>query len=285
MTGAPRPCADPRDEMLRTNLAQRDYYDQTDGGAISEINSPATNLWRWLRARASAAVSDTMRAGFYARHREWIGDLGGKKVLELGCGTGTALSEYLADHAGEYHAIDLSPVQVAQLQTRLGPRPNARFHSGDILDNGFAETGFDVIYAHSVFHHFRHIEVLFDRLDALAAPQAKIITLDPLQSWLPARLFRGAFRPFQTDAAWEFPFDRATLRKIETHFIAERSIGLFERAKYALILGMISPRLGARFGDAWYGADLARDSTGSALRKTGAIQISYLLRPRTGAAA
>lgn len=274
--------SDPRDEMLRTNLAQRAYYDQTDGGAISEINSPATNLWRWLRARASAAVSDDMRAEFYAKHRDWIGDLSGKKVLELGCGTGTALSEYLADHAGEYHAIDLSPMQVEELKTRLGARQNTYFHSGDILDDTLTETGFDVIYAHSVFHHFRHIEVLFDRIDALAARNAKIITLDPLQSWLPARAFRAAFRPFQTDAAWEFPFDAATLRQIEKRFIAERSIGLFQRAKYALILGMISPRLGARFGDRWYGTDLDRDATGSAMNKRSAIQISYLLRPRKG---
>jgi len=274
--------SDPRDEMLRTNLAQRAYYDQTDGGAISEINSPATNLWRWLRARASAAVSDDMRAEFYAKHRDWIGDLSGKKVLELGCGTGTALSEYLADHAGEYYAIDLSPMQVDELKTRLGARQNAHFHSGDILDDTLTETGFDVIYAHSVFHHFRHIEVLFDRIDALAARNAKIITLDPLQSWLPARAFRAAFRPFQTDAAWEFPFDAATLRQIEKRFIAERSIGLFQRAKYALILGMISPRLGARFGDRWYGTDLDRDTTGSAMNKRSAIQISYLLRPRKG---
>lgn len=272
-----------RAEMLHTNVAQAAYYDVTNGTSVSGVNGLATNLWRRLRARAVGAVSDQARARFYDLHMDWLGDLSGAKVLELGCGTGTPLSRHLADRAASYHAIDLSAVQVRKLARHLGrkngrPRRNAHFHSGDFLSEDFAVTGFDVIYAHSVFHHFRHLDVLFDRIEAVAKPGALVVTLDPLQTWAPARALRALYRPFQTDADWEYPFDRAALRRIEARFEVLGVVGLFNRARWALVLGMIHPALGRVRGDAWFDADLAPRRSGFDV--LAATQISYRLRLR-----
>lgn len=271
-----RPSDPAKDRMIATNAAQRDYYDAADGTRTSRSNSLPTNLWRVMRQRAQVSVSGTARRQFYNIHREWMGDLSGAKVLELGCGTGSNLSRHMADTAGSYHALDLSGVQVATLRAKIGDRPNAHFHVGDVLSDTFTETGFDVIYARSVFHHFEVIDVLFDRLAQIAARGARILTLDPVQAWPPIRALRLMFRPFQSDAAWEFPFTAATLRKIETRFTVDQAMALFRRAKWAMALGVISPALGARYGDRWYGQDL--DTRSTFADRCSALQVSYMLR-------
>ncbi|WP_421703266.1 class I SAM-dependent methyltransferase [Aliiroseovarius sp.] len=261
--------------MLDTNADQAAYYDATDGGTVAAINGRMTNLWRVLRHRLISAVPHEVREGLYDIHKDWIGDPAGKKVLELGCGSGSALSEHLADHAGEYHAIDLSEDQIRQLRERLGAREGLHLHVADVLSDEFAETEFDLIYAQSIFHHFRFIEVLFDRVETLLAPGGRVITLDPVQAWWPARIVRGVFRPFQTDADWEFPFTARTLRQIETRFRVEASRGLFNRSKWALVLGLVAPERATRLGTAWFRQDLSHDPTWRDRRAS--LQISYML--------
>lgn len=262
-------------KMLSVNADQASYYDATDGGTVSIINSRMTNLWRRFRHRAISSVPETVRAGVYDVHKAWLGDLSGAKVLELGCGSGSALTEYLADNARAYHAIDLSAAQIGMIGARLGPRDNVTLHTGDVLAEEFTERGFDVIYAQSVFHHFRFIDVLFDRIDTLLAPDGRITTLDPVQAWWPARLIRAAFRPFQTDAEWEYPFTAATLKKIENRFAVRASLALFNRAKWALAVGLFLPERGARMGERQFRADLANQPAWRDRRA--ALQISYLL--------
>ena len=122
-------------------------------------------------------------------------------------------------------------------------KPTIHYHVGDFLSDDFAEDGFDVIYAHAVIHHFAHTDVLFDQLKAKLAPDGEVITYDPLQVWLPIRLLRAAYRPFQTDAEWEFPFTRKTCRDIAEAFDVKDVFGVFNRAKWALLLGIVSPGL------------------------------------------
>ncbi len=267
-----------RQEMLLTNRVQRDYYDHTDGGAVSKVNGHGTNLWRALRQRALKSVSEGQRARVYEVHRRWIGDLSRLKVLDLGSGNGSPLSGFLAEHAREYHALDLSPVQISQLRDRIGTAPNRFFAAGDFLSPDYAETAFDLIYAHSVFHHFRHIDVMLDRALAKLAPGGRVIAYDPLQIWLPIRLLRTLYRPFQTDAEWEFPFDRASLNQITRRFAVLDRLGVFGRGKWALVLGILSPTLAARWGDKLFATDFDRPQTERTLRSS--LHISLHLQPK-----
>ena len=86
------------EDMLAVNAAQKQYYEFASGSSESRVNSPLTNAWRRLRTRALAS---------------------GKKVLELGVGGGSPLSEMLAGTAAEYVALDLSRRRLRQLRKRL----------------------------------------------------------------------------------------------------------------------------------------------------------------------
>lgn len=272
-TGSPR--ADKIEGILETNKSQSRYYDATTAGAVSHANGLATNAWRRIRRRGLGTVSKEARHAFFEAQKDWLGDLGGAKVLELGCGRGSYLSGYLASAAREYHAIDLSPVQVARLRKRIGARPNAHFHVGDFLSPDFTEGDFDAVYAKGVFHHFEHMDVFLDVLCAKLAPGARVVTRDPLQTWGPARMFRALYRPFQTDAAWEWPFGRETMALIEDRFTVARRVSLYRRAKWAVVLSLISPSLGRTYGDRWFRRDAA-ESVPREVAWSG-LQLSYLL--------
>ena len=172
-----------------------------------------------------AAIDDTLSKV----HLSWLGgDLSRFKVLDLGVGYGNPLSMKFAREAKEYVAIDLSAPLIERFQRQLkaaGTR-NARACVADILSAEFAEQDFDVVYARAVFHHFKYFDAFLENLRNRMVPGGVVITLDdPLETWLPMKLLRLAYRPFQTDASWEYPFTKATLRSIEHYFQVEKIQG------------------------------------------------------------
>lgn len=267
------------DEMLDTNLGQRAYYERANGSSVSKENGWATNAWRRVRARALSAVPADANDLVYARHRDWCGSLGGLKVLELGCGRGTPLSRFLLDSSREYHAIDLSASSVSALSEKLGGNARATFHVGDFLDRAFAERNFDLVYAHSVLHHFRYLEAALDRLDSILAPGGRVITLDPTQTWLPARMARAAYRPFQTDRDWEFPFNSREIELLRTRYTVLDRLGMFGRLKWAMVVGAVAPRIGMRLGTRWFEDDFS-PAAPSASHIGGCLRVSFHLARR-----
>lgn len=265
-----------RDKMLNTNISQAEYYNQTDGGLTSETNGAATNLWRRMRQRAFVTVSKSERNKVYEIHAEWMGDLSDKKVLELGVGHGSPLTRHISHTCKEYHGLDLSRREIELLKKRLPEGANIHTHIADFLSDDFDVSDFDIIYAHSVFHHFKYMGPMFDRIKSKLAKDGTIITYDPLQVWLPVRLLRALYRPFQTDANWEFPFTRKTCKDIEENFDVVDRFGVFNYAKWAMLLGILSPALGKKFGDKWFAADLERRGKSDNIIKS--LHISYFLK-------
>lgn len=268
--------------MQEVNTGQARYYDAADGARPSGVNGLATNLWRRLRGRALGAISPERQDLVLERHRQWMGDLAGRKVLELGCGRGTRLSRWMAATAGEYHALDLSAQSIATLRKRLrgqlGRKGRSRLVAGDFLDEAWHEGGFDLIYAKSVLHHFEFLDPVLDRLESKLAPGGQVVTLDPVATWAPMLLVRGIYRPFQTDRDWEFPFDSQALARIESRFRTRDRLGVYGAAKWAMPVALLSPALGRRLGDRWFDADMGRDWPAPALRRC--LQVSYWLEKR-----
>lgn len=197
-------------EMLRINEEQRRYYEQADGAKESEINGLATNLWRRWRERALSVFEDAQIDETLGKvHMQWLGrEISSMKVLDLGVGYGNELSMTFARHAKEYIAIDLSAPLVERFQRQLKANEtrNARAFVADFLSDDFAERDFDLVYARAVFHHFKHFDAFLEKLHRCMAPGGIVITLDdPLETWLPMKLLRMAYRPFQTDADWDTP--------------------------------------------------------------------------------
>lgn len=266
-------------EMLTINHDQKRYYEIASGGETHEINSGATNLWRKLRNRVLGAFhGSSLEGSIFELHSRWIGDVGGKKVLELGVGNGSPFSEMLASQAGEYVGLDLSRTRIDQLRSKLPKGDNIRLYVVDFLSPEFDEDGFDFIYADAVVHHFRHIDAFLEMLEQKLAPGGRVVTFDPINVWWGARLVRAAFRPFQTDADWEWPFTDKSMRAIENRFDVVECQGVMGKSKWAALLGVVSPRIAAAKAKDWHAHDLANLTTPKALRSC--LQGSYHLRKR-----
>lgn len=270
-------------EMLETNVEQKKYYEVASGAQDSAVNSTSTNLWRRLRKRAFSILKDVNHLeSLKGLHREWIGDASQLTVLDLGVGNGNVMSLEIAAAAKEYVAIDLSESRIEEFRNKLDAAgvdsTKARALSVDFLSDDFEEGSFDLIYAMAVVHHFRHIDALFDTFKKKLAPGGRIITYDPVQVWLPIRILRSLYRPFQTDAAWEYPFGMQALSTIEKRFEVINCQGFLGSSKWAAVVGMLSPRLGGKLANRWHESDMKNKNTTRSIKSC--LHVSYHLRPR-----
>jgi ubiquinone/menaquinone biosynthesis C-methylase UbiE len=87
---------------------------------------------------------------FLARMRKTmtlLGDVDGKRILDLGCGTGALLAA-LRGHTVEYVGLDISPNMIDQTQTqiqRLGLSGDYRAEVGDVERMRFPRDFFDAV--------------------------------------------------------------------------------------------------------------------------------------------
>jgi len=221
-------------EILEINKKQKEFYNNIHQNFFTKIWAKIRN-GVLNRVRKSIGVHDQA----YALHKEWFGDLSQKKVLDLGCFSGNHWSFYLAENAKEYLGIDLSDVAIGKLSARLKPFPNAKAEAVDFLSPTFSEKNYDLIYAYGVLHHFESVPVLIEKLNEKLAPQGEIISYDPLQTSWPVKLARIIYRPFQSDAAWEWPFSKKTYYKLYDAFEIVDRRGILGKAKWAMLVNML----------------------------------------------
>jgi SAM-dependent methyltransferase len=250
-----------RDKSLEINRTQADFYDKKFVGA-RRLN-PAMRAWEWWRSGVyevwdGIGVFDTV----LDLHREWLGDLAGKRVLDLGCYTGNRLSLELARSSAAYLGIDLSDSALAQLRSRIEAAgiEGAEVRALDFLDKSFDYPPFDVIYANAVLHHFSDFGLLMSLLHERLKPGGMVIAFDPMETSPIVRAVRAMYRPFQTNAAWEWPFRQQNFDKIQEYFEIEELRGLVGRSKWVIPLSAlpISRRWLVDVGRKLHQQDLAR---------------------------
>ncbi|TAD91789.1 MAG: class I SAM-dependent methyltransferase [Bacteroidetes bacterium] len=225
------------DEILKINERQKAFYNK------NQYEGLPSRLWGRLRDNIFSAFRDqhNIKTLVYDTHKEWLGDLSGKKVLDLGCLEGNKLSFYMAEHAADYLGIDLSENAMEVLRARLDKKglTKARVMAVDFLSNDFAEKDFDVIYAYSVLHHFPNMGMLVGKLKEKLKPGGIIISYDPTETSLPVKVARMAYRPFQNDADWEWPFTKKTLLFLHSAFKVEAMHGILGKAKYTFLYNLL----------------------------------------------
>ncbi len=250
-----------RKEMLQVNLQQSKFYELPDtyhsaGGSLAKI-------WRNIR-NSQNEVSNRIGVNqdIYRLHREWMGELTGQKVLDLGCYDGNPLSFEIAQKAQSYLGIDLSEFAIGKLREELQQRgfTKARALAVDFLSPEFSETNFDLVYAHSVAHHFKYFEAFLQTLSERLAPGGKVVTLDPMQTYLPAKIARLIYRPFQPDKDWEWPFSKQTFVQIQKYFEIEKIQGTTGNLKWAMPLAFFNKELAIRAGQRWHQNDLQKNT-------------------------
>lgn len=227
-----------KETTLEVNQKQREFYNNPEGQ-----KNIFTRAWSFARNRLLSDFRNEtgIKERVYEEHRNWLGDLTGKKVLDLGCLRGNALSIYMAQRCASYTGIDLSEPAIAKLNRKLQKNncTNARAIAVDFYSDEFQETGFDIIYAYGVIHHFPDLGQLFQRMDEVLKPAGRIISYDPLQTSFPVKVMRNLYRPFQNDKDWEWPFDKNSLKKIEEHYQIESMHGILGKSKWAVPLNYL----------------------------------------------
>lgn len=227
-------------ETVALNKKQKEFYNTEEEKARNNL---PTRIWFGIRNgilakyRKSFDITDRV----YVAHREWLGDLTDKKVLDLGCYRGNVLSLYLAENAKEYIGIDLSDVGIAKLSEKIKELgyPNAKAVAVDFLSSEFADKDFDIIYAYGVLHHFENPDILISKLNEKLKKGGIIISYDPLATSRPIKLLRTLYRPFQSDKEWEWPFTKKTLEKFDTSFNVLEKKGILGKSKYGILLNYL----------------------------------------------
>lgn len=216
------------------NKRQKEFYQ-------SFKKNFATRMWYSLRngilTKFRKAVG--IERVVVKQHYDWVGDVKGKKVLDLGCYMGNSLSIYLAENASEYYGIDLSEPAISHLKKRLQDIPTAHAYAVDFLSEDFTETNFDLIYAYAVLHHFRDVDELIGVLHNKLSEKGKIVSYDPTTTSKPIWLLRKLYRPFQSDKDWEWPFTEGTISKFEKSFKILDRRGALGKSKWFFLLNIL----------------------------------------------
>jgi SAM-dependent methyltransferase len=218
------------------------WYGEQSVAPLNDRGNFATRVWGRLRGTVETVRNESgIKERIRNLQKEWLGDLAGKRVLDLGCGGGNSISLYMAEKAADYVGFDLSPQAIAELRQRLDKHgfKSATTVAGDFLAESFPYGRFDVVYANSIIHHFRPLSRILEPLYQRTNPGARVVIMDPLQTSLVVRTIRGCFHRFRSDAEWNWPFTRASLKEIEEHFEIERVRGFFGRSKWAVPFAML----------------------------------------------
>jgi len=245
-------------ETLDTNKRQIEFY-QTDPS--KRKTNFATELWKSARRPFYYLVGN---AGIWndinGKQLDWMGNLGGKRVLDLGCYSGNALSLTVAESSKEYLGIDLSAPAVGELQEAIDKRgiENAKAIQADFLSPDFVETDFNVCYAQGVLHHFKHFEAMLEVLADKLLSNGIVVTCDPLQTALSGRIVRTLYRPFQLNKDWEWPFTRNSFEVIEKFFIIEEVQGFMGYSKRAFPMAFVNKEWAVSYAKKMHQKDLEK---------------------------
>lgn len=96
----------------------------------------------------------------------------GSRVLDVACGTGVIIGDYLRRNVKSVTAVDISP-EMIRIAREKYPQENVRFVCGDAENIELGE-GFDAIVIYNAFPHFPDPETLIAHLAALLVPGGRL---------------------------------------------------------------------------------------------------------------
>lgn len=246
------------EEILEVNKKQKEFYN-------TKQKNFATKIWSKIRHGLLANIRKEIGISnqIYALHKEWIGEVKDKKVLDLGCFSGNHLSVYLAENAKEYIGLDLSDVGIKNLNQKILHLKNAKGVVADFLsDSDFPDSDFDIIYAYGVLHHFQNVDIIINKLNQKLASGGVVISYDPLETNFSVKLFRTIYRPFQSDKDWEWPFTKKTFYKFKENFYIQSMYGVLGKTKWFFLINIIpmSKERKMKLGKKWHNQDWVKSS-------------------------
>jgi len=124
-----------------------------------------------------------------------------QKVLELGCGRGEFLNEFV-NNGLEGYGVDISNYCKEFF-------PNINFKKTDMSNEKlpYEDNFFDIVYSKSVIEHFYYPNIIFDEAYRVLKPGGMIITLTPEWQYI--------YKSFYEDFTHRTPFTSVSLRDIQ----------------------------------------------------------------------
>jgi len=103
-----------------------------------------------------------------------LGDVHGKRVLEVGCGAGP-VTEWLVDHGGAVVACDVSTAMLDIARSRVGDR--AELHHHDLAEplTFLDDASVDLVVASLVFHYLRDWIAPLRELHRVLRPNGSVV--------------------------------------------------------------------------------------------------------------
>lgn len=219
------------------------------------MSLPVTREERWQREaeffdREAAAALERLepvdpltlhRYGSLRRRRfekefrfRLLGDLAGKRVLDVGCGDGTNAIT-LAKLGARVTGVDISPGAIAVAERRAelnGVAHRARFICAPLETAALEPHAFDIIWGDAILHHLiAELDTMMPALVACARPGALMVFGEPINLSPAMRRLRQAI-PVHTDATPdERPLETAELTTLRRYLpgLAVRHFNLFAR--------------------------------------------------------
>ncbi|MDD5072668.1 MAG: class I SAM-dependent methyltransferase [Candidatus Omnitrophica bacterium] len=187
-------------------MNEAEFWDKKSGGPVNYykglINNPDEKLYR-LHVYALSL----------------LGDAAGKRVLDMGCGTG-GNSCWLAKRGAKVTAIDISPVNIEKTKswaTKNGVTIDARVMDCGKL--GFADASFDMVFGSFILHHI-DIEKAAPEIRRVLKGGGKAVFIENSGDNPLLMFFRSRVLPvfgLRKSSPSEYPLTKERIRKAEEH--------------------------------------------------------------------
>ena len=100
-----------------------------------------------------------------------IGDINGKKILDVGCGTGRIVNK-LRNMGSDIIGLDISKGMIDIAKKKF---PKVKFIEGDIENLPFKDNEFDLVIASFVIVHLKDLQKAFDEVYRVLKPNGVFI--------------------------------------------------------------------------------------------------------------
>ncbi len=200
---------------MPTSLSDRDRSEiERSAAEAARLSLKPAEVDRYLDPPADTAFSLE-----YAFHL--LGDIHGKTVLDLGCGTGENLIA-LARRGARVLAIDLSPELVELARRRLekeAPEPNpAMVQVGSAYETGLPDESVDIVFCMALLHHL-DLGKARAEIYRILRPGGRLILREPIRFSSTLRTLRKLFAPPKADVSeFEHPLTREELAMVTRGF-------------------------------------------------------------------
>ena len=149
-----------------------------------------------------------------------MGDLRGKKLLDIGAGLGES-SVYFALQGADVTTVDISPQMVEtalKLGKQFGVKLQGLVSGGEALN--LPEAAYDIIYIANTIHHVQDRALLFVQMQRALKPGGRFFSYDPLAYNPVINVYRRMASEVRTPD--ESPLTVADLRLAKKYF---RNVG------------------------------------------------------------